>query len=129
MTHQRLPPGRKICFAEGRGRIQIDVESCDLAVPHEDEVLAGVARRLAPGPRAPSQASGVLQHLGLPRWRIDVVGMHAPKITRELVESIVSYDSAGGSVHDCILSVDFADCGPPALRVILAEDLGDVAPQ
>jgi hypothetical protein len=57
------------------------------------------------------------------------MGMHAPKITRELVESIVSYDSAGGSVNDCILSVDLADCGPPALPVILTEDLGDVARQ
>jgi hypothetical protein len=131
MTDQRLPLGRKHPFPWGSDgwRIQIDVESCDLAVPDEDEVLAYVPWRLAFGARALSQAGGVVQDARCSRWRIDVVGMHLPEITRELVERIVSHNRAGRSVHDCILSIDLGDHSLPALRVILAEDLSDIALQ
>src|ERR1700742_4933739 len=114
--------------SDGR-RIEIDVESFNLAVPYQDEVLAGVARRFARGARAPNKAAGIVQRLRLCGWRIDVVRMGASQVAREFVDGILPNDRAGRSVHRRILGVDLRDRRPPAFRIILTEDSGEVAPQ
>src|SRR3984957_4506266 len=85
-------PARGIIYlistALGERRVEVDIESRDLAVPCDNEIHAGVLGRFAFRPRAPRQPSRIVQNLGRAMRRINIVGMRRSEIAGELVQRV-----------------------------------------
>lgn len=80
-----------------RRRVEENVKSRDLAVACDDEIHAGVNRRLSFRSRAPRQPPGIVQHLGCAMMRIDKMGMCRPEIACELVYASWPTKMPGGT--------------------------------
>src|SRR6266436_9594551 len=99
-------PFRTLC---GR-RVEVDIKSRDLAVPCDDEIHTGVLGRFAFRPRAPRQASRIVQNLGRPMRRINEMRMRRSEIASELVQCVVTDESAGRHAQHTIFGVKFLNC-------------------
>src|SRR6266436_973242 len=85
---------RRLC---GR-RVEENIKSRDLAVARDDEIHTGVRRSFAFRPGAPRQASRIVQNLGRAMRRINIMRMRRSQIAGELVECVVTNESAGRHV-------------------------------
>jgi hypothetical protein len=94
--HQDTDP-REARALRGR-RVEVDIKSRDLAVPCDDEIHTGVLGRFAFRPRAPRQASRIVQNLGRAMRRINEMGMRRSEIASELVQCVVTDERAGRRV-------------------------------
>src|SRR5713226_7710590 len=83
-------PFRTLC---GR-RVEVDIKSRDLAVPCDDEIHTGVLGRFAFRPRAPRQASRIVQNLGRAMMRINELRMRRSKAASELVRCVMTDERA-----------------------------------
>src|ERR1700722_20144363 len=92
LTYRR--PFRTLC---GR-RVEENIKSRDLAVTRDDEIHTGVRRRFAFRPRAPRQASRIVQNLGRAMRRINEMRMRSSKIAGELFQRGVTDERAGRRV-------------------------------
>src|ERR1700726_1054028 len=92
LTYRR--PFRTLC----RRRVEENIKSRDLAVTRDDEIHSGVRRRFASRPRAPRQASRIVQNLGRAMRRINEMRMRRSEIASELVQCIVTDERAGRRV-------------------------------
>jgi hypothetical protein len=103
-------PFRTLC---GR-RVEENIKSRDLAVARDDEIHAGVLRRFAFRPRAPRQASRIVQNLGRAMRRINEMRMRRSEIASELVQRVVTDERAGRRLQHTVFGVKFLNCGPSA---------------
>jgi len=85
---------RRLC---GR-RVEKNIKSRDLAVARDVEIHTSVRRRFAFRPRAPRQASRIVQNLGCAMRRINEMRMRRSKIAGELVQCVVTDERAGRRV-------------------------------
>src|SRR3981081_58436 len=67
-------------------QVEVNIKSRDLAVPCDDEIHTGVRGRFAFRPRAPCQASRIVQNLRRAVRRINIVWMRRSEIAGELVQ-------------------------------------------
>src|SRR6202140_4180032 len=102
-------------------RVEVNIKSRDLAVPGDDEIHTGVRRRFAFRPRAPRQASRIVQNLQRAMRRIDIMWMRRSEIAGELVQCVVTDESAGRHVQHTILRIKFLNCAPSASRITFTE--------
>src|SRR5258706_2775032 len=80
---------------ELRGRrVEVNIKSRDLAIPYDDEIHTSVLGCFAFRPRAPRQASRVVQNLRRAMRRIDIVWMRRSEIAGELDQCSVTDESA-----------------------------------
>ena len=61
-------------------RVEVNIKSRDLAVARDDEIHTGVRRRFPFRPRAPRQASRIVQNLGRAMRRINEMRMRRSEI-------------------------------------------------
>src|SRR6202161_3400756 len=108
-------------------RVEVDIESRDLAVPCDDEIHTGVLGRFAFRPRAPRQPSRIVQNLGRAMRRINIVGMRRSEIAGELVQCVVTDESAGQHVQHTVLGIKFLNCAPSATRITFTEYFRKIA--
>jgi hypothetical protein len=87
-------PFRTLC---GR-RVEENIKSRDIAVARDDEIHTGVRRSFAFRPRAPRQASRIVQNLGRAMRRIDEMRMRRSEIVSELVHCVVTDERTGRRV-------------------------------
>src|SRR5580700_2653289 len=121
-----------ICAAKLRSflcgrRVEVDIKSCDLAVPCDDEIHTGVLGRFAFRSRTPRQPSRIVQNLGRAMMRINIVGMGGSEIAGELVQCVVTDESAGRRVQHTIFGVKFLNCRPSASRITFTENFRKIA--
>src|SRR6202140_1664161 len=108
-------------------RVEVNIKSRDLAVPGDDEIHTGVRRRFAFRPRAPRQASRIVQNLGRAKRRINIMWMRRSEIAGELVQCVVTDESAGRHVQHTILRIKFLNCAPSASRITFTEYFRKIA--
>src|ERR1700730_9192387 len=98
-----VPKGeRQLC----KFGIEKDIERSDLAIANNDDIQSGVVRGLAFRARAPCQNSPVVQGLWLSMRRIDEVWMCRAKVSRELVQSVVSNKGTGRDVQHAVFGIE-----------------------
>jgi hypothetical protein len=108
-------------------RVEVDIKSRDLAVPCYDEIHTGVLGRFAFRPRAPRQPSRIVQNLGRAMRRINIVGMRRSDIAGELVQCVVTDESAGRHAQHTIFGVKFLNCDHSASRITFTENFRKIA--
>src|SRR6202048_3388360 len=86
-------------------RVEVNIKSRDLAVPCDDEIHTGVHGRFAFRPRAPRQASRIVQNLRRAMRRINIVWMRRSEIAGELVQCVVTDESAARHVQHTVLGI------------------------
>src|ERR1700721_2307865 len=97
-------------------RVEVNIKSRDLAVPCDAEIHTGVRGRVAFRPRAPRQASRIVQNLWGAMRRINIVWMRRSEIAGELVQCVVTDESAGRHAQHTIFGVKLLNCGSSASR-------------
>src|ERR1700731_2871009 len=108
-------------------RVEVNIKSRDLAVPCDDEIHTGVRGRFAFRPRAPRQASRIVQHLRRAMRRINIVWMRRSEIAGELVQCVVTDESAARHVQHTVLGIKFLNCAPSASRITFTEYFRKIA--
>src|SRR5258708_8653774 len=86
-------------------RVEVNIERRDLAVPYDDEIHTGVRGRFAFRPRAPRQASRIVQNLRQAMSGIDKVWMRRPDIDGELVQGVVTDVCARLPIRGTVLGI------------------------
>src|ERR1700751_5989228 len=102
-------------------RVEVKIKSRDPAVPCDDEIHTGVRGRFAFRPRAPRQAPRIVQNLRRAKRRINIVWMRRSEIASELVQCVVTDESAGRHVQHTVLGIKFLNCTPSASRITFTE--------
>src|SRR5262245_60292324 len=119
---------RSYSFRRSCGRrVEKNIKRRDLAVARDDEIHAGVLGRFAFRPRAPRQASRIVQNLGHTMRRINEVRMRRSEITGELVQCGMTDDRAGRHVYHTVFSVKFRNCGPSPSWITFTENFRKIA--
>src|SRR6202166_3245555 len=108
-------------------RVEVNIKSRDLAVPHDDEIHTGVRGRFAFRPRAPRQASRIVQNLRRAKRRINIVWMRRSEIAGEFVQCVVTDESAGRHVQHTVLGIKLLNCAPSASRITFTEYFRKIA--
>src|ERR1700736_1613887 len=108
-------------------RVEVNIKSRDLAVPCDDEIHTGVRGRFAFRPRAPRQASRIVQNLRRAMRRIGIVWMRRSEIAGELVQRVVTGESSGGHVQHTVLGIKLLNCAPSASRITFTEYFRKIA--
>src|SRR6202045_2450547 len=108
-------------------RVEVNIKSRDLAVPCDDEIHTRVRGRFALRPRAPCQASRIVQNLGRAVRRINIVWMRRSEIAGELVQCVVTDESAARHVQHTVLGIKFLNCAPSASRITFTEYFRKIA--
>src|SRR5258706_7947978 len=91
-------------------RVEVNIKSRDLAIPGDDEIHTGVRGRFAFRPRAPRQASRIVQNLGRAMRRINIMWMLRSEIAGELVQCVLTDESAGRHVQYTVIGIKFLNC-------------------
>src|ERR1700730_1459167 len=86
-------------------RVEVNIKSRDLAVARDDEIHSGVCGRFALWPRAPRQASRIVQNLRRAMRRINEMRVRRSEIAGELVQCVVTDESAGRHVQHTVLGI------------------------
>src|SRR3954453_23460283 len=108
-------------------RVEVNIKSRDLVVSYDDEIHTGVLGCFAIRPRAPRQASRLVQNLRHAVRRIDIVGMRRSEIAGELVQCIVTGESTGWYAQHTVFSVKFLNRCPSARRITFTKNFRKIA--
>src|SRR6266850_3753177 len=108
-------------------RVEVNIQSRDLAVPCDDEIHTGVRGHFAFRPRAPRQPSRIVQNLGRAMRRINIVWMRRSEIAGELVQCVVTDESAGRHVQHTVLGIKFLNCVLSASPITFTEYFRKIA--
>jgi hypothetical protein len=86
------PPLGRSCSGRtlSRRRVEVNIESRDLAVARNDEIDPGIRGCFTFRSGAPRQTSRIVQSLGRAMRRIDKMGMRRSKVASELVQCVVT---------------------------------------
>src|SRR6202166_4843470 len=130
--HPRVLSERGILYSTSTAalcgrRVEVDIKSRDLAVPCDDEIHTGVLGRFAFRPGAPRQPARIVQDLGRAMRRINIVGMRRSEFAGELVQCVVTDESAGRHAQYTIFGVKFLNCCPSASRITFTEHFRQIA--
>src|SRR5258706_9514436 len=100
------------------------------AFPGNDEVSSGVSGRLARPALYPLDPTAVAHFLGPCNWLISKVRVSRPERARDAIDFVAAaVNASAGFVEDAILGEDLVNGRAPTLRVVLTEDVVEIAGQ